>query len=37
METLIIIIVVLVAAGFLLKKYSPDTITKLKNLIKKGK
>tara|TARA_R100000808_G_scaffold23123_1_gene50896 strand:+ start:6368 stop:6517 length:150 start_codon:yes stop_codon:yes gene_type:complete len=34
METLIIIIIVLVVAGFLLKTYAPTTFDKIKSYIK---
>ena len=37
METLIIILIILVVAGFVTKSYFPATFDKLKNLIKKGK
>ena len=37
METLIIILIIGVVAGFVTKTYFPATFDKLKNLIKKGK
>jgi len=37
METLIIILIILVVAGFVTKNYFPATFDKLKNLIKKEK